>query len=196
MSTVPPTGPPADGATARRAARVFIEPGHILAGRYEIRRFLGRGAMGEVWLALNLKLRMEVALKDMAFRSGDLEMARREVRSARDVASSNVCRVFDLIEADGRELLSMESVDGATLRKVVEDRSPLPLTDAHPIASQLLAGLQAIHAAGLVHRDIKPENVMLTRTGRVVIMDFGLARDVRSDSSSIAGTPAYMPPEQ
>jgi WD40 repeat protein len=196
MSTVPPTGPPADGATARRAARVFIEPGHILAGRYEIRRFLGRGAMGEVWLALDLKLRMEVALKDMSFRSGDLEMARREVRSARDVASSNVCRVFDLIEADGRELLSMEYVDGVTLRKVVEDRSPLPLTDAHPIASQLLAGLEAIHAAGLVHRDIKPENVMLTRTGRVVIMDFGLARDVRSDSSSIAGTPAYMPPEQ
>jgi eukaryotic-like serine/threonine-protein kinase len=196
MFTVPPTGPPPDGATARRSARAFMEPGHVLAGRYEIRRFLGRGGMGEVWLALDLKLRMEVALKDMAFRRGDLELARREVRSARDVISSNVCRVFDLIEADGRELLSMEYVDGVTLRKVIEERSPLDLSEAHPIASQLLAGLEAIHAAGLVHRDVKPENIMVTRTGRVVIMDFGLARDTRSNTASIAGTPAYMSPEQ
>ncbi len=180
----------------RRATPPFIEAGQILGSRYEVRRLLGRGAMGEVWLAFDLKLRVEVALKDLTFRREDREMLRREVRTAREVVSPNVCRVFDLVEADGRELLSMEYVDGVTLRQVIEERSPLELSDAQTIASQLLAGLESIHGVGLVHRDVKPENVMITRTSRIVIMDFGLAREARSDGGSVAGTPAYMSPEQ
>ena len=98
------------------------------------------------------------------------------MRTAREVVSPNVCRIFDLIEVDGSELVSMEYVDGQTLLQVLQERGPLELQGAQDIASQFLAGLEAIHEAGLVHRDVKPENIMVTRTGRVVLMDFGLAR--------------------
>jgi WD40 repeat protein len=171
----------------------------VLGGRYEIRGVLGRGGMGEVWLARDLKLQVEVALKALTpEKLGDeaaLTRLRAEVRSARAVASPHVCRVYDLVEAEGLECVSMEYVDGTTLRHVLETRSPLSLEEAREIALQLLAGLGAIHEAGLVHRDVKPENVMLTRAGRVVLMDFGIAKAVAS-GGTVAGTPAYWPPEQ
>ncbi len=141
---------------------------------------LGRGGMGEVFRAFDLKLRVDVALKavrpTLLIDERALTSLRQEVRAAREIVSPNVCRVFDLIEFDGRELVSMEYVDGVTLADVLRERSPLDLQEARDIAAQFLAGLDAIHAAGLVHRDIKPENVMLTRAGRVVVMDFGIAR--------------------
>ena len=178
-----------------------LVPGATLARRYQVRRLLGRGGMGEVWQAFDLRLRVEVALK--ALRSdlfGDeraLELVGREVRAAREVVSPNVCRVFDLIEVDGLELVSMEYVDGATLLEVTQERGPLELREASEIASQLLAGLQAVHDTGLVHRDVKPENIMLTRTGRVVLMDLGLAKQASdTGTGSVSGTPAYMAPEQ
>ncbi len=119
------------------------------------------------------------------------------MRAAREVISPNVCRVFDLQELDGQELVSMEYIDGVTLHEILTERSPLPLNEAREIAVQFLAGLEAIHEAGLVHRDIKPENVMRTRTGRVVVMDFGIAKGLREGRGGvIAGTPAYMAPEQ
>jgi WD40 repeat protein len=176
-----------------------LRVGHLLGGRYEIRGVLGRGGMGEVWLARDLKLQVEVALKAVAPENlgdeGTLARLRAEVRSARAVASPHVCRVYDLIEAEGLECVSMEYVDGTTLSHVLETRSPLDLEEAREIALQLLAGLGAIHEAGLVHRDIKPENVMLTRAGRVVLMDFGVAKAVAS-GGTVSGTPAYWPPEQ
>ncbi len=171
----------------------------MLGDRYEILEMLGRGGMGEVWRAFDLKLRVEVglkALRDDLFQSERrLELLRQEVRAAREVVSPNVCRIFDLIEIDGRELVSMEYVDGATLLGVLQERGPLELKEAQDIASQFLAGLEAIHKAGLVHRDVKPENIMLTRAGRVVVMDFGLARGPESGAGSVSGTPAYMAPE-
>jgi len=174
--------------------------GQVLGGRYQIGRALGRGGMGEVWRAFDLKLRVEVALKalrrDLTQDDRRLEVLRREVRSAREVVSPNVCRIFDLIEADGTELVSMEYVDGQTLLQVLQQRGPLGLEEAQDIASQFLAGLEAIHSAGLVHRDVKPENIMITRASRVVLMDFGLARQEASGSAAVSGTPAYMPPEQ
>ncbi len=176
-------------------------PGTILGKRYRIRSALGRGGMGEVWRAYDLKLRLDVALKAVRIEHGAgdwaLETLRREVRSAREVVSSNVCRVYDLEELDGQELVSMEYVDGTTLTETLSTRSPLDLSEAQEIASQFLAGLEAIHAAGLVHRDIKPENVMITRTGRVVVMDFGLAKGLKGNRTrTVSGTPAYMAPEQ
>jgi WD40 repeat protein len=174
--------------------------GQVLGERYEILEMLGRGGMGEVWHALDLKLRVEVALKALRpefFKSERrLELLRQEVRAAREVVSPNVCRIFDLIEVEGRELVSMEFVDGATLLGVLQERGPLELKEAQDIASQFLAGLEAIHKVGLIHRDIKPENIMLTRAGRVVVMDFGLARQEEEGGGSVSGTPAYMAPEQ
>ena len=186
---VPPTGGTLGPSSVRR----------ILGGRYEVRGVLGRGGMGEVWLARDVKLQVDVALKvvrpERLGEAGALERLRAEVRSARAVASPHVCRVYDLVEAEGLECVSMEYVDGTTLRQLLDARSPLTLAEAREIALQLLAGLGAIHEAGLVHRDVKPENVMLTRAGRVVLMDFGIAKAVAS-GGTVAGTPAYWAPEQ
>jgi serine/threonine protein kinase/WD40 repeat protein len=178
----------------------LLSPGQVLGDRYQIRELLGSGGMGEVWQAFDLKLRVEVALKalreDLFKDERRRELLRQEVRAAREVVSPNVCRIFDLIEVDGSELVSMEYVDGETLLQVLQVRGPLDLKEAQDIASQFLAGLEAIHRAGLVHRDVKPENIMLTRAGRVVVMDFGLARGEDSGAGTVAGTPAYMAPEQ
>ena len=175
-------------------------PGRILGERYQIRELLGRGGMGEVFRAFDLKLRVDVALKTVrAEKAGSeraREMLRSEVRSAREVVSPNVCRIFDLVEEGGQELVSMEYIDGVTLGETLRERGPLDLKEAREIASQFLSGLEAIHQVGLVHRDFKPDNVMLTRAGRVVVMDFGLARARTEGGGTIAGTPAYMAPEQ
>jgi len=181
--------------------RGTLAPGAILGERYRIRKLLGRGGMGEVWRAYDLKLRVDVALKSLHVQwlSNErmLETLRQEVRLARQVISPNVCRVFDLIELDGSELVTMEYVDGMTLLSVLSERGPLELEEARGIASQLLAGLESIHDAGLIHRDLKPENVMLTRAGRVVIMDFGIAKGLSDgQTGTVAGTPGYMAPEQ
>jgi hypothetical protein len=123
-------------------------PGRILGERYQIREVLGRGGMGEVFRAFDLKLRVEVALKAVRAEKVESERAREmlrsEVRSAREVLSPNVCRIFDLVAEDGQELVSMEYVDGKTLGQTLRERGPLPLQEAREIASQFLAGLDAI----------------------------------------------------
>ena len=201
--------PVAAAARARpaSASRPTTLPGtsatavQILGDRYRIERLLGRGGMGEVWLAFDLKLGVEVALKfllpEVSSDPQRIALLRREVRSARNVASPHVCRVFDLIEIEGQELVSMEYVDGMTLQELLATRSPLDAVEARRIATQLLTGLQDIHNAGLIHRDVKPANVMITRSGRAVVMDFGLAKGMAdSQTVAVAGTPAYMAPEQ
>jgi serine/threonine protein kinase len=154
--------------------------GRILGERYQIREVLGRGGMGEVYRAFDLKLRVDVALKsvrpELSSSENAQELLRQEVRAAREVVSPNVCRIFDLVVEEGRELVSMEYIDGATLAETLRERAPLELREAREIAAQFLSGLEAIHEAGLVHRDFKPENVMMTRAGRVVVMDFGWRR--------------------
>jgi WD40 repeat protein len=175
--------------------------GTIIGQRYRIDNFLGRGGMGEVWQAFDLKLRVDVALKSLHRErfpeEKALEMLRREARSAREVVSPNVCRIFDLVEIEGQELVSMEYIDGTTLLSVLKERGPLEPREATEIAAQFLAGLEAIHRAGLVHRDVKPENIMITRSGRVVLMDFGLAKpQADAGPGRVSGTPAYMSPEQ
>ena len=178
-----------------------LAPGKVLGERYQIREMLGRGGMGEVFRAFDLKLRVDVALKsvrpDRAEGERSHELLRQEVRAAREVISPNVCRIFDLVVEDDQEFVSMEYVEGATLAETVRTRGPLVLKDAREIAAQFLSGLESIHAVGLVHRDFKPENVMITRAGRVVVMDFGLARAwTTGKSETVSGTPAYMAPEQ
>jgi len=190
-----------DGVFARSRTSSGFQSSLMLGGRYRLLRLLGRGGQGEVWHAFDVKLRMEVALKavrpDLIRDERARDLLRREVRAARQVVSPNVCRVFDLVVEDGHEMVSMEFVDGTTLAELLRERGPLDLNRAGEIAAQMLAGLESIHAAGFVHRDLKPENVMLTLSRRVVIMDFGIARNLLEiQTDTIAGTPGYMSPEQ
>lgn len=178
-------------------ARSHFYPGQVVGPRYEILKRLGRGGMGEVWHAYDLKLRVDVALKSVRRSTSDsIEALRGEVRAAREVVSPNVCRIFDLVAEEGQEFVSMEYIDGQTLLELLRVNSPLELREAGVIALQFLAGLEAIHQAGLVHRDLKPENIMISQTGRVVVMDFGIAEHLADVSTTISGSPPYMSPEQ
>jgi predicted Ser/Thr protein kinase len=176
-------------------------PGQIFASRYRIVSLLGHGAMGEVYRAEDLKLGQPVALKLIAVRvaRGDERLQRfiAEVRLAREIAHPNVCRVYDIGEAAGWHYLSMEFVDGETLQSLVRRIGRLPGEKALDMARQLCAGLAAAHDRGVLHRDLKPSNIMVDGRGRIRIMDFGLAVSIgKSTIGELAGTPAYMAPEQ
>jgi serine/threonine-protein kinase len=174
--------------------------GQVLAGRYRIIGLLGRGGMGEVYRADDLELDAPVSIKvlpaSVAQTPRALERFRAEVRNARQIAHPNVCRVYDIGEAQGVHFLTMEFVDGEDLASLLRRIGTLPATKAHEVARQLCAGLAAAHDKGVLHRDLKPSNVMLDGDGRVRITDFGLA--VRSDqgATDFSGTPQYMAPEQ
>lgn len=184
------------------AAGAQFLPGTMLAGRYRIVALLGRGGMGEVYRADDLKLGQSVALKflppQLAHDATCLEYLRREVRLARQVAHPNVCRVYDLGEAEGRQCLSMEYVDGEDLAGLLRRIGHLPADKGLIVAQQIFAGLAAAHREGIVHRDLKPSNIMLDSRGHVRITDFGLAclADAAEREARWAGTPLYMAPEQ
>ena len=162
----------------------------------------GRGGMGEVYRAEDLKLSQTVALKflpeSIAQDGAALARFHREVRIARQVSHPNVCRVFDIGEADGLPFLTMEYVDGEDLATLLRRIGRLPSDKAMEIARQLCAGLAAAHDHGVIHRDLKPANVMIDGRGKARITDFGLAGVAGSFEAgeSGAGTPAYMAPEQ
>jgi class 3 adenylate cyclase len=196
----------ASGRTRSHTSNVDYEahyiPGTELALRYRIVSPLGKGGMGEVYRAEDLKLGQSVALKFLPsslLKSEDaIERFHREVRLARQVSHPNVCRVFDLGEAEGQAFISMEYVDGEDLASLMRRIGHLPTDKALDIARQMCAGLAAAHEHGIIHRDLKPANIMLDGRGRIRIMDFGLAAvslDPKTDDAR-AGTPAYMSPEQ
>ncbi|HSC29254.1 MAG TPA: serine/threonine-protein kinase, partial [Vicinamibacterales bacterium] len=174
------------------------EPGALLGGRYRMVGRLGRGGMGEVYRADDLKLGQAVALKflppEVDRDPARLTQLHTEVRMARQVAHPNVCRVYDIDEVEGHTFLSMEYVDGEDLSSLLKRIGRFPEDRALEIARQACAGLAAAHERGVVHRDFKPANVMLDGTGKVRITDFGLA-GVAGEAIR-AGTPAYMAPEQ
>ena len=176
-------------------------PGTLIAGRYRIFGLIGEGGMGEVYRADDTKLGQDVALKFLpgaVEREGGLDRFLSEVRLARQIAHPNVCRVYDVGEADGRHFLSMEFVDGEDLASLLRRIGRLPKEKAIEIGRQLASGLAAAHAQGILHRDLKPANVMIDGRGRVRITDFGLAMlagDV-DGREVLSGTPAYMAPEQ
>src|SRR5271169_6877812 len=177
-------------------------PGTLLGERYRIVALAGKGGMGEVYRADDLKLEQTVALKFLpqALAQDGAALARfhREVRIARQVSHPNVCRVFDIGEADGLPFLTMEYVDGEDLATLLRRIGRLPSDKAIEIARQICAGLAAAHEHGVIHRDLKPANVMIDGRGKVRITDFGLAGVAGSfgPEESGAGTPAYMAPEQ
>jgi len=162
----------------------------------------GRGGMGEVYRAEDLKLGQLVAIKFLpeaiSQDAAALSRFHSEVRIARQVSHPNVCRVFDIGDADGMPFLSMEYVDGEDLASVVRRIGRLSPDKATEVARQICAGLAASHERGVIHRDLKPANVMLDGAGKIRITDFGLAGIAASIQGADirAGTPAYMAPEQ
>lgn len=176
-------------------------PGAMVADRYRVIALLGRGGMGEVYSADDLKLGQRVALKflpaDRLKSSSWRDQFYAEVRLARQVSHPNVCRVYDVGESDGRLFLSMEFVDGEDLASLLRRIGRLPDDKAVEVAQQLCAGLAAAHASGVLHRDLKPSNVMLDGKGRARITDFGLAiaANDADQEKSPAGTPGYLAPE-
>ena len=200
-----------------------LTPGEILAGRYEIEEGLGTGAMGEVYAARDVELHEAIAIKllrpEIARNERVLERFKREIQLARRVTHPNVCRVFDLVIAEGpprRVFLTMERLAGPTLAERLESmRRPFELGEAKDILAKVAAGLDAAHAAGIVHRDLKTGNVILAPArpedgpagrARVVLTDFGVAwseshgggpeADHLTASGQVVGSPAYMAPEQ
>jgi predicted Ser/Thr protein kinase len=177
-------------------------PGTILADRYRVIGLLGRGGMGEVYRADDLKLGQPVALKFLPPKLSDDPVRRErffaEVRITRQLSHPNICRVYDIGDVDGRHFLSMEYIDGEDLASLMKRIGSLTNEKALDIARQLVAGLTVAHERGVLHRDLKPANIMLDGHGRVRITDFGLAIAVGDESQAeeIAGTPAYMAPEQ
>jgi hypothetical protein len=177
-------------------------PGTLLADRYRIIGPLGRGGMGEVYRATDIRLGQTVALKflpeEAAHDPGKLARFHNEVRVARQVTHPNVCRVYDIGEVAGLPFLSMEFVDGEDLASLLRRIGRLPQDKAIEIARKLCAGLAAAHSQGVLHRDLKPANIMIDGRGQVVITDFGLAGlAAEMQGAEIRnGTPAYMAPEQ
>ncbi|MBZ5579849.1 MAG: protein kinase [Acidobacteriia bacterium] len=202
------------------AARVQLRPGTVLGNRYEIIRSLGKGGMGAVYLARDREVDRSVALKmirpELADDPAVLRRFRQELVLARQITHSNVVRIFDLGIISGQRFISMEYIEGRQLSSILDERGKLPPKEAAGIMLQICRGLHAAHAEGVVHRDLKPPNIMIEAEGRVVVMDFGIARSgvpapgareepsgaiVESAGSmtqvgTLLGTPIYMSPEQ
>lgn len=188
----PPTAP----GPQPPAGEGFVA-GTMLAGRFRIVGLLGRGGMGEVYRAEDLTLQQAVALKFLpaAMAEDPNHRARmlEEVRAARQVTHPNVCRVHDLMEAEGRHFLAMELITGEDLGSLLRRVGRLTPGKGLQIARQIAAALAAVHARGILHRDLKPANVMIDDQGEVKLTDFGLAIPTSgSGQAGLAGTPAYM----
>jgi len=200
----------------------FLSAGQVLASRFKLVRFLGRGGMGEVYEAEDQELQERVALKlvlpERLLDPRNLQRFKREVHLAKNVTHPNVCRTFDLFRHHDEHgnsahdiiFVSMELLPGETLSQYLRRRGHLIPAEALPLITQIAGGMSAAHSAGIVHRDFKPGNIILLPQGtaslRAVITDFGLAlrsgadattinTDI-TDSHGIVGTPAYMAPEQ
>jgi len=161
-----------------------IKPGSILGYRYEIISILGEGGMGAVYKARDRELDRLVAIKvirpELAGRPDILQRFKQELILARKVTHRNVIRIFDLGEADGVKFITMEFIDGHDLKSLLSKSRKLPVDRAVEIIQQVCLALDAAHTEGVVHRDLKPQNIMIDQQGRALVMDFGIAKAVRS----------------
>ncbi len=175
---------------------------------YRVIRHLGAGGMGTVWLAEDTKLHRRVALKFLpAGTTADDESAERLLREARAASvldRPDIGTIYEVGEFEGQPFIAMAYYDGETLAKRLE-RGPLPIGETARIVAQVADALSAAHAAGIVHRDLKPSNLLLTASGPVKVLDFGIAILASNDAETMArltgvgstvGTAAYMSPEQ
>jgi serine/threonine protein kinase len=195
-----PTRDSSSAGSASREAPVTV--GTIIGGRYRIDGVLGFGGMGVVYRARDLKLDTEIALKRIRpdrVSPERRETLRREINLSRKVTHENVCRVYDLVEIEAEEFVSMEYLSGRTLKDIEEQEKTLPLGRGLAIAKGICSGLAAAHRTGVLHRDLKPENVMIGEDGKPRLMDFGIAvesalyRGEKTDT--VPGTPQFLAPE-
>ncbi len=203
---VGPTRPArATGAGAVRPPEApAMQPGDVLGGRYEILQLLGEGGMGSVYKAMDRELDRPVALKlirpNLASNPAILARFKQELLLAHQVTHRNVIRIYDLGDADGVKFITMEFVEGVDLRGLMEEKKKFSPEEAVEITEQICRALEATHNVGVIHRDLKPQNIMRDSTGRILLMDFGLARTVQGDgmtqSGALVGTMEYMSPEQ
>ena len=196
--------------TASRISNIYmqatlLQPGDLIGARYEILQLLGEGGMGAVYKALDREVERTVALKlirpELASNPAILARFKQELLTAHQVTHKNVIRIYDIAEVDGVKFITMEFVEGQDLRHILTDRGKLPIEEAISIIRQVCVALDAAHTAGIIHRDLKPQNIMQEgKTGRILVMDFGLARTIGGDgmtqTGALLGTIEYMSPEQ
>jgi HAMP domain-containing protein/predicted Ser/Thr protein kinase len=205
------TPDPASAATRNvRGGTTSLDRGAVVAGRYEVLESIGKGGMGVVFRARDRQLDEVVALKvlrDDALSEDESLLGRfkQELKLARRITHRNVLRTHDFGESDGTAYISMEYLEGVTLKDLIRSKGALPLSVGLRVAKHMCQGLEAAHAEGVVHRDVKPQNMLiLPETGELKIMDFGIARVSEVEGGlaglttdgSVLGTPDYMPPEQ
>lgn len=181
-----------------------VVPGQTIAERYLVLDELGRGAQATVFRVRDLELDEEVALKVLSLESpstGDAATQfKQEIKLARRIVHSNVCRIYDFGRWKDLLFVSMELIPGTTLSEVLREDTSWKIDERLAIFRDILIGLRAAHSLGIVHRDIKPQNIMLTPEGRAVVMDFGLAgeegKSGKARGGTVLGTPAYIAPER
>ena len=198
------SSPPASRISGTSTSPAVLQVGEVLNGRYEILQLLGEGGMGAVYKASDRELDRFVALKvirpELASNPSILARFKQELLLAHQVTHRNVIRIYDLAEADGVKYITMEFVEGKDLRTLIREKNKFAPEEAVEIIQQVCLALDAAHSVGVIHRDLKPQNIMLDSSGRVLVMDFGLARTLEGDgmtqTGAIVGTMEYMSPEQ
>lgn len=196
--------PPKTPASGLSSNQSVLAPGTVLGRRYEIVTLLGEGGMGAVYKAMDRELNRPVALKvirpELAKQKSIIERFKQELLLARQVTHRNVIRIYDLGEAEGMKFITMEFIEGEDLRTLLLREKKLSPQEAVEIIQQVCRALDAAHSVGVIHRDLKPQNIMRDESGRILVMDFGLARTLTSDGMTktgvLVGTMDYMSPEQ
>jgi len=182
-----------------------FNPDDLFADRYKIIEEIGQGGMGRVYKAADRELDIVVALKmirpEFLADPKMIERFKNEILLAREISHENVLRIHDFGEKDDIKFISMQYIEGESLKDIIQESpSPLSIDSILSISTQILEGLGAAHRNGVAHRDLKPSNIMIDENGRVFITDFGLAKSLRegdpSFTGTLVGTPQYISPEQ
>src|SRR5712671_5970999 len=194
----------AAGYSSELKREPVLRPGAVLGRRYEILQLLGEGGMGSVYRARDGEVNRVVALKvirpELTGNPAILDRFKQELVLSHQVTHKNVIRIYDFGDADGVKFITMEFVEGQDLRTLIHEKKKFSPEEAVEISQQICRALEAAHSVGVIHRDLKPQNIMQDRSGRILLMDFGLARTLEGDgmtqTGALVGTMEYMSPEQ